>query len=144
FVLFAFEEAIGFMCDPRYLPDKDGISAAIQVATLAIFLRNHFNRSLNEHIRSIYEQYGYHTSKNSYFICYDREIIDTIFRHMSNPYPSQIGCYKVIRVRDLNKGFDSGLENNQPDLPVSKSSYMITFYFDNGVQMTIRTSGTEP
>ncbi len=28
--------------------------------------------------------------------------------------------------------------------PVSKSSHMITFYFENGCVMTIRTSGTEP
>ena len=28
--------------------------------------------------------------------------------------------------------------------PSSKSSHMITFYFENGCVMTIRTSGTEP
>ena len=29
-------------------------------------------------------------------------------------------------------------------LPVSKSSQMITFYFENGCVATLRTSGTEP
>lgn len=144
FVIFAFEEAIGFMCDPRHLPDKDGISASIQVASLAVFLREQYKRSLTDQISFIFNEYGYHTSLNSYFICHDRNTIDTIFREMSDPYPEMIGSYKVIRVRDLNRGFDSGKEGNLPDLPISKSSYMLTFYFDNGVQLTIRTSGTEP
>ncbi|KOB76752.1 Phosphoglucomutase [Operophtera brumata] len=30
--LFAYEEAIGYMCDPR-VPDKDGVSAAVHVST---------------------------------------------------------------------------------------------------------------
>lgn len=49
-----------------------------------------------------------------------------------------------MSVRDLTTGFD----NTQPDmraiLPVSKSSQMITFEFNNGLVITIRTSGTEP
>lgn len=36
-VLFAFEEAIGFMCGTAVL-DKDGISAGIRVAEMAAFL----------------------------------------------------------------------------------------------------------
>jgi phosphomannomutase len=38
-VLFAYEEAIGFMCGTEVL-DKDGVSAAIRVAEMASFLSN--------------------------------------------------------------------------------------------------------
>jgi phosphomannomutase len=38
-VLFAFEEAIGFMCGTAVL-DKDGISAGIRVAEMAAYLSN--------------------------------------------------------------------------------------------------------
>ncbi len=37
-VLFAYEEAIGFMCGPNVL-DKDGVSAGICVAEMAAYLQ---------------------------------------------------------------------------------------------------------
>lgn len=36
-VLFAFEESIGFMCDSKCL-DKDGITAALRMTELILFL----------------------------------------------------------------------------------------------------------
>ncbi|KAI1292771.1 Phosphoglucomutase-2 [Halotydeus destructor] len=148
-VLFAFEEAIGYMCGTSVL-DKDGISAAVEVAQMAAHLRSTQNgRSLSEHLKFIYSEYGYHTSLNSYYICHEPEIIKRIFTrlanfHGTNTYPDCIGVYRIKRVRDLNRGFDSLTSNNIPELPSSSSSYMLTFYFENGVVLTIRTSGTEP
>lgn len=44
--------------------------------------------------------------------------------------------------------FISSYDSTQPDkkaiLPVSKSSHMITFWFENGGVVTLRGSGTEP
>lgn len=54
------------------------------------------------------------------------------------------GKYKIVRVRDLTTGFDSGKPDKKATLPVSKGSQMITFYFENGLVATLRTSGTEP
>ncbi len=59
-------------------------------------------------------------------------------------YPKQIGKYKVKSIWDLTEGFDDSKPENKPDLPVSKSSEMITFTFENGCVLTLRTSGTEP
>ncbi|KEG14263.1 phosphomannomutase-like protein [Trypanosoma grayi] len=36
------------------------------------------------------------------------------------------------------------MPDKKAKLPVSASSPMVTFYFDNGVTMTLRGSGTEP
>ena len=47
-------------------------------------------------------------------------------------------------VRDLTTGYDNTKSDNKAVLPVSKSSQMITFYFTNGLVVTLRTSGTEP
>lgn len=52
--------------------------------------------------------------------------------------------YKVTAVRDLTTGYDSEEPDLKAKLPVSKSSHMITFKFDNGLVLTLRTSGTEP
>lgn len=54
------------------------------------------------------------------------------------------GRYAVKGVRDLTTGFDSRECDLKARLPSSSSSQMITFYFENGLDATIRTSGTEP
>lgn len=54
-VLFAFEEAIGFMVETIVL-DKDGISAAIRMAEMAVKL-NEEGLTLNDQLMRIYERY---------------------------------------------------------------------------------------
>lgn len=82
-VLFAFEEAIGFMFSPT-VKDKDGISAAIQLATLCCFLRKEKNLSLAEKLNELYLQYGYHYTMTSYFICHEPKVITRIFERIRN------------------------------------------------------------
>ncbi|KAK6181557.1 hypothetical protein SNE40_009387 [Patella caerulea] len=146
-VLFAFEEAIGFMVGTNVL-DKDGISAAVTAAEL-VFQLHRSGSSLNQQLERIYEKYGHHLSNNSYFICHDKKVIESMFDHLRNfngqgKYPTSCGPYKIRHVRDLTgAGFDSSKPGNIPDLPTS-SSQMITFTFENGCVSTLRTSGTEP
>lgn len=148
-VIFAFEEAIGFMCGSSVL-DKDGISAAVVMATLAAYLHHH-NLSLSQQLDEIYNEYGYHVSNNSYFICHESEVIKRIFERLRNyngpnTYPKGIlnNKYSISNVRDLTTGFDNSKPDNKAILPVSKNSQMITFEFTNGLVATLRTSGTEP
>ena len=81
-VIFAFEEAIGFMWGSEVL-DKDGISAGVHMATMAAYL-NHHDITLLEHLEVIYAKYGYHVSYNSYFICNKKEKIAEIFHRLRN------------------------------------------------------------
>lgn len=148
-VIFAFEEAIGFMCGSTVL-DKDGISGAVFMATLATYLHHH-NLTLTQQLEEIYNEYGYHVSSNSYFICHDAGLIKRIFERLRNfegpnSYPKSIlnNKYKICNVRDLTTGFDDSQPGNKAILPVSKSNQMITFNFTNGLVATLRTSGTEP
>ena len=149
-VLFAYEEAIGFMCGTEVL-DKDGVSAAVVVTELIRHLER-TGQSLNDQLESLYRQYGYHFSINSYYLCHDPATTEKIFRRIRS-YSSETGGYpdtvcggrlEVVGVRDLTTGYD----NTQPDLraklPVSSTSQMITFWLENGVVITLRTSGTEP
>lgn len=59
-------------------------------------------------------------------------------------YPQTLGRFKINGLRDLTVGYDSNYPDHKARLPVSASSQMITFTFDNDVVLTIRTSGTEP
>lgn len=54
-ILFAYEEAIGFMCGSKVL-DKDGISAGVRVAELAAYLET-INLTLLEKLQEIYQEY---------------------------------------------------------------------------------------
>lgn len=81
-VIFAFEEAIGFMCGSEVL-DKDGINAAVNLCTMATYLYHH-SLTLSQQLKEIYEEYGYHLSHNSYFICRDADKIKKIFERLRN------------------------------------------------------------
>lgn len=147
-VLFAFEEAIGYMCSPSVL-EKDGVSAAAIAGEMICYL-NTKKTSLSQQLTSIYEEYGYHMSKNSYFICHDQDVISSLFKRLRNysgqkdSYPTECGRFSISAVRDLTTGFDSNQPDNKAVLPTSRSSQMITFTFSNGGVATMRTSGTEP
>ncbi|XP_072748154.1 phosphopentomutase isoform X1 [Anoplolepis gracilipes] len=149
-VLFAYEEAIGFMCGSKVL-DKDGISAGTRVAELAVYLET-INLTLLDKLEEIYEEYGHHISDNSYWICHDSDVINAIFERLRNysskpnTYPTGIleGKYAITSIRDLTTGYDNTKPDNKAILPVSKSTQMITFTFKNGLVTTLRTSGTEP
>nr|XP_025853345.1 phosphoglucomutase-2 [Vulpes vulpes] len=146
-VLFAFEEAIGYMCCPFVL-DKDGVSAAVISAELASFLATK-NLSLSQQLKAIYVEYGYHITKASYFICHDQGTIKKLFENLrnydgKNNYPKTCGRFEISGIRDLTTGYDDSQPDKKAVLPTSKSSQMITFTFANGGVATMRTSGTEP
>lgn len=166
-VLFAFEEAIGYMCGVAVL-DKDGVSAAVKVAEMSAYLVDQ-GMNLSDKLQDIYSTYGHHITLNSYYICHQPEILRAIFHRLRNfnettdqvkliftqficstilfqSYPESLkdGQYKIIGIRDLTTGFDSSTPDQKATLPSSKSSEMLTFTFENGLVATLRTSGTEP
>jgi len=186
-VLFAFEEAIGYMCDPENVLDKDGISAMAVGAELCAYLKT-INRTLYEQLDYISLLYGYHINENSYVLCHKADIMHKLFdrlRHYDRDagrtpqssgrasekiveysnkikshmniggkpddttyvYPKSCGRYQVTGIRDLTVGIEVDYRTNsdrQPELPSSMGTQMLTFYFDNGCEITIRASGTEP
>ncbi|XP_047126034.1 phosphopentomutase isoform X2 [Hydra vulgaris] len=146
-VLFAFEEALGYMFGTQVL-DKDGISASVVASELACVLYNE-GTTLSEKLEQLNEKYGLHLSHTSYFICYDQVTIKNLFQRIreanSGKYPDYVGPYKVKHVRDLyGSGFDSSQPGNKPIFPTSTSGQLLTFTFEDGCVASIRTSGTEP
>jgi phosphomannomutase len=106
-------------------------------------------------------RYGYYVTCNKYFFCYDPEVMRTIFQRVrrlgeeegykgekyqgkSGSYPSRCGEFGIRGIRDLTTGFDNNQKDNKAILPVSTSTEMITFHFDNDCLLTLRGSGTEP
>ncbi|CAF1380804.1 unnamed protein product [Adineta steineri] len=198
-VIFGFEEAIGFMCDPENVLDKDGISAMAVGSEMCAYLKS-IGRTLYEQLDQISLLYGFHINNNSYVICNKTDVMLKMFnrlRHFdqredqkkeektaahkseaSEPdvlvqysnkikshlgtdenedkdgnsdeyvYPKACGNYKITGIRDLTVGIEADFrdegKDTKPTLPCSSATQMITFYFDNGSEITIRASGTEP
>eukprot|EP01097_Dermamoeba_algensis_P010286 TRINITY_DN752_c0_g1_i1.p1 TRINITY_DN752_c0_g1~~TRINITY_DN752_c0_g1_i1.p1 ORF type:complete len:315 (-),score=90.65 TRINITY_DN752_c0_g1_i1:73-1017(-) len=154
--IYAFEEAIGFLIGDLCL-DKDGIRSGCAFAEFASSLYSK-GMTCNAYLHSLYSKYGYFASKNHYFFCYEPVTLKKIFdriRHFNSStsptsstssfsYPKQCGPYAIRHVRDLTVGYDDTSADLKPVLPVSSSTEMITFYFDNGGVCTLRGSGTEP
>lgn len=142
-VLLSFEEAIGF-CIGNHVRDKDGILAA------AVFNEMYQARCvdqgirLSDHIERLRDQYGYYLTKNRYFFCFDPVVIKSVFDNIRSAYPTAVGQFSVKFIRDLTAGYDNSQPDNKPVLPTSPSTQMITFTFENGAIITLRTSGTEP
>jgi phosphomannomutase len=146
--LFAFEEAIGFLIGDLCL-DKDGIRAGAVFAEMAVQLYEKRGTTFARYLDSLHERYGYHETNNSYFFCHHPPTMYAIFERLrtlgqGGAYADRCGRFAVRDVRDLMTGFDSAQPDNKAVLPVSKSSPMSTFYFENGAVVTIRGSGTEP
>lgn len=79
------------MCGSAVL-DKDGISAAVHLATMASYLKHH-GLTLTQQLNEIYQEYGVHVSSNSYFICHDAEKIKKIFDRLRNfDGPNIVSC----------------------------------------------------
>jgi phosphomannomutase len=79
-VLFAFEEAIGFMFGSMVL-DKDGVSSAAVVGEMAGYLYRN-GRSFASLLDDVYTKYGRVLSHNSYFICNSKDTISELFENL--------------------------------------------------------------
>jgi len=144
-VLFSFEEAIGFCCG-ELVADKDGISTISVFAEMAVQLAKE-GKNCAEHLLELQQKYGFFLTNNSYVLSRDTKANERVFRSLGSngKYVESCGKYKVNQVRDLQApGYDSSQPDKIPCLPVSSSSSMLTFTFENGCVATLRMSGTEP
>lgn len=146
-VLFSYEEALGFCCGD-VLCDKDGISAACIFAEMAGALQTK-GMTVNDHLQGLSSRYGEFVSYNSYIICRDSALTDRIFLRLrnggdNNGYWTSVNGVRIIALKDITMGYDSAAEGNVCSMPTTPDSHMIMYEFENGVTITLRTSGTEP
>ena len=81
--------------------DKDGVSAAGVFAEMVGQLEKE-GLTLKQQLETIYQTYGYHVSNNSYFFSYDKSKTEDMFSVLQANYPTKLGEYEIVGVRDLN------------------------------------------
>jgi len=141
-VLFAFEEAIGFMAGGMYR-DKDGVSAAAVFAEMAAELYAQ-GTSVSEHLQELYRRYGFFVYRAAYFIADKPAKSAAVFERIRAAYPKALGGVGVLWVRDLGTGLDTSRPDQRATLPWRAGDMMISLGLEGGATLTLRASGTEP
>eukprot|EP00775_Hariotina_reticulata_P013121 gene13121-13251_t len=141
-VLFAFEEAIGFMF-PDTNMDKDGVSAAAVFAEMAASIYRR-GSTVAQHLQDLYKRYGLFVFRASYYIADPPSRSQPVFSRLRSQYPKELGGVKVKGVRDLGTGLDSLQPDGQAVLPWTSGDMMLTLYFEGDGVLTLRASATEP
>lgn len=128
---FGYEEALGYCVDPQAVSDKDGITAALSVATLAAHLKAH-NRTLQDKLDELATEHGVHATKQVSVRVTDLSRITEVMAKLRRKPPTSIGGLDVTRLIDLEKG---------TDLPPTDG---LLFELSGNARVIIRPSGTEP
>ena len=128
---FGYEEALGYCVDPEAVSDKDGITAALAVATLAGHLKAN-NQTLQDKLDDLAIEHGVHATKQVSVRVTDLSRITEVMTTLRNQPPTSIGGLEVTRFIDLELG---------TDLPPTDG---LLFELTSNARVIIRPSGTEP
>ncbi|ROR95931.1 phosphomannomutase [Salana multivorans] len=131
-IRFGYEEAIGYCTDPEAVHDKDGVTAAVRVATLADDLAAQ-GRTIEDLLDDLARRHGlYATAQLSFRVADVSLIADGMARLRANGIDSLAGS-PVVETRDLAQG--------SADLPPTDGLMYVTAADD---RVIARPSGTEP
>ena len=130
-LIFGFEEALGYSVDPAHIPDKDGISAALVVASIASELAK-AGKTLHQHIGELAEIYGHFATGQISIRVTDLSIIGETMQRLRSQPPAQIAGVDA-KLTDLALGSEL--------LPPTDG---LRFDLADGRRVIVRPSGTEP
>ncbi|HEU5222576.1 MAG TPA: phospho-sugar mutase [Candidatus Lumbricidophila sp.] len=131
-LIYGYEEALGYLVNPGTVRDKDGISAAAAILSLATELRA-VGRTLADHLDDFVGKFGCFASGQISIRVTDLTRIAAVMAHLRTNPPAAIGGVAVARIEDLAEGFGT--------LPPSD---VLRIVLDDGSRVMVRPSGTEP
>jgi phosphomannomutase len=131
-LIFGFEEALGYLVNPETVRDKDGISAAVALLSLASELKAD-GVTLAEHLDRFSEKFGHYASGQISVRVTDLAEIDAVMSRLRESPPDAVGGIRVDRIDDLSGGFG--------ELPPSD---VLRIHLEDGSRVMVRPSGTEP
>jgi phosphomannomutase len=134
-LVFGYEEALGYCCDPQAIADKDGITALTRVLAIAAEL-NDQGRTLTDRLDEIAERYGVYATDQLTVRVEDLSIIQQAMTELRSKPPAEL-VGRPVTVVDLAGGVDLGPAGVLPPT----DGIMIT---GESVKVVARPSGTEP
>ena len=143
--VFGFEESYGCLIGD-YARDKDGIAAVMSLCEAAAYYKSK-GLTLWDQMINIYEKYGYYKEDQVSILLEGvegAEKIKQMMTNMRNKNITQIGEYKVLKFRDIDRDFEKDMvtgEESKTGLPKSNVLY---YALENNSWCCVRPSGTEP
>jgi phosphomannomutase len=131
-IVFGFEEALGYLVNPRTVRDKDGISAAVAMLGMAAEARGQ-GRTVADLLQEFRDTFGAFASDQISIRVSDVGEIAGIMASLRAHPPTTVGGVAVARIDDLLAGVD--------DLPPGD---VLRLWLDGGSRLIVRPSGTEP
>ena len=131
-LVFGYEEAIGYCCDPSYVPDKDGITALATIMRLVGELKAS-GTTIAERLDEIWAAHGLHRTSQLAVRVTDISIISDSMDRLRNRPPTTL-LDRPVDVCDLND------PSNGSKLP-QQNAIELT---GPRIHVVARPSGTEP
>lgn len=128
---FGYEEALGYCVDSIHVNDKDGISAAIELMTIAAELKAR-GKTLLDLLDEISLRHGVHATDQVSIRVTDPSRMSGIVANLRANPPETVGGREVTSIDDLAKG--------SADLPPTDGLRIHLA----GARIIVRPSGTEP
>ncbi|KDN85043.1 phospho-sugar mutase [Kitasatospora cheerisanensis] len=135
-IRYGYEEALGYCVDPDGVRDKDGITAALQIAELAAVLKRD-GRTLTDLLDELALAHGLHATDQLSVRVDDLSVIADAMRTLRDKPPVELAGLTVTRADDLTAG--------TPDLPPTDGlRYYLAGPAVDSARIVVRPSGTEP
>ncbi|WP_243063458.1 phospho-sugar mutase [Humibacter sp. RRB41] len=131
-LLFGYEEALGYLVNPKTVRDKDGISAATVALALAERLSAD-GRTIADRLDEFTRRFGAYASDQISLRVTDLDRIGFIMAALRAQPPAEVAGIAVERIDDLSAG--------SADLPPSD---VLRIVLADGSRVMVRPSGTEP
>ena len=128
---YGYEEAIGYAVDSETVNDKDGISAALFLAQIAMDLKRD-GLTLENLLDEVWARHGFHGTEQISIRVADMAAITRLLATFRVNPPREIGGRAVSGIDDLAAPTDG--------LPPTDG---LRIWLDGGVRIIIRPSGTE-
>ncbi len=143
--VFGFEESYGCLVG-THARDKDGVVAVMMLAEAAAFYKKH-GLTLWDQMINIYEKYGYHRETQVSIVLKGAEgatKIKQLMENLRNNPPKKFGNYKIVAIRDYEKGIRVELASGKEEKITLPKSNVLYYELENNEWCCARPSGTEP
>ena len=143
--VFGFEESYGCLIG-NYARDKDGIAAVMSLCEAAAYYKAQ-GITLWDQMNNIYEKYGYYKEDQVSIVLEGSEGAEKIkemMTNMRNKDISEIGKYKVLTFKDIDRDYVKDMITGKESKTGLPKSNVLYYALENNAWCCVRPSGTEP
>ena len=143
--VFGFEESYGYLAG-SYVRDKDAVVASMLICEMAAYYRKQ-NKSLNEVMNELYDEFGYYYNKTEAFEFAGSEgmkKMGEIMASIRSSHPTELAGFKVTAYSDYLESYSMDVVSGKREVMDLPKSNVLAYSLEGGGAVIVRPSGTEP